>query len=107
MSTHDNAIIGTVKCRIPGAYEDGVAILKEKMDKVARWVEDKDGLIGHIKAFVTEEKRTCMISIPEAGDLQVKQGAADALMVSNANIVFGVDKEEFEGLLKEVYKEYL
>lgn len=107
MSRHDDAIIGTVVINIKGDYESGVNTLKRCMNEVARWVEDEGGLVGHIKAFVREEVRSCMISVPEAGDVQIKEGGCRQICVENANIVFGVDIEKFEEKLKDLYKEYL
>ena len=103
MTEHEQAVIGTVRCSIDGAYEEAREILKERMEKTAEAVEEAGGLVGHIKCFAIEQGRTCMISIPEPGDVQVKEGSEARLEVQIANIVFGVGGEKLEAILKELY----
>ena len=47
-----------------------------------------------------------MISIADVGDMQVKEGNMEAIYVENANIVFGVNKTEFESELKKIFGQY-
>lgn len=103
----DHAVIGTVKCRIPGQYEEAGAMLTEAMQKTAGDVESSGGLIGHIKAYVREECRTCMISITEAGDMQKKEDESPSLYVDNAAIVFGISGTELENILKRNFAAWL
>lgn len=103
----DHAVIGTVKCRIPGQYEEARAMLTEAMQKTAGDVESSGGLIGHIKAYVREECRTCMISITEAGDMQKKEDESPSLYVDNAAIVFGISDTELENILKQNFAPWL
>lgn len=104
---HENAVIGTVKCSITGKYEDFLAILRGFMEKTAEEVEYKGGFVGHIKAFAKETNRNCMVSIPEIGDIQVKESIKEELYVENANIIFGLSEEKLENILKTIYKKYL
>ena len=107
MSFHDEAVIATVRCVIPGTYDEASEVLKSAMKKTAAEIEDNGGLIGHIKAFAKEENRSCMISIPEADDIQVKEAAAPSLHVECANIVFGLTAEKLETIVREYFKEWL
>ena len=107
MSSHDEAIIATVRCIIPGSYEEASEALREAMKKTAAEIEDNGGLIGHIKAFAKEENRSCMISIPEADDLQIKEAAAPALHVECANIVFGLAAEKLETIVRGHFRAWL
>lgn len=103
----DNAVIGTVKCKIPGEYEAAKKKLAEAMQKTARDVESSGGLIGHIKAFLRQECRTCTISITEAGDMQEKEDENPSLYVDNAAIVFGISATELEKILRHCFAAWL
>ena len=73
------------------------------MEKTADAVEEAGGMVGHIKCFAREQGRTCVISIPEPGDVQVKEGTEPGLEAEIANIVFGVDTKKLEAVLRELY----
>ena len=103
ITTHEEALIGTVRIRIPGSYEAALEDLKTRMAQTADEVEAAGGMVGHIKAFTREETRTAMISIPEPGDVQVKEGSDPGLHCEIANIVFGIDEETLESILKNHY----
>lgn len=104
ITTHENAVIGTVRIRIPGSYEEALEDLKARMAETADEVEAAGGMVGHIKAFAREESRTAMVSIPEPGDVQIKNGSDPGLRCEIANIVFGIDTEVLERILKNHYE---
>lgn len=103
ITTHEEAVIGTVRIRIPGSYEEALEDLKTRMAETAEEVEAAGGMVGHIKAFAREEARTAMISIPEPGDVQIKNGSDPGVRCEIANIVFGIDEEELEHILEKHY----
>ena len=103
ITTHENAVIGTVRIRIPGSYDTALEDLRTRMDQTAREVEESGGMVGHIKAFAREETRTAMVSIPEPGDIQTKEGSDPGLHCEIANIVFGIDEETLEHILEKHY----
>lgn len=107
ISTHQKAVIGTIKCRIPGSYEKGIEALKKILTDIAREIENLGGIIGHLKAFVREENRSCMFSITEADDIQLKEGRSDALYVEVANIAFGISETHMEDILKKYFADHL
>ena len=96
-------MIGTVRIRIPGSYDTALEDLRTRMDQTAREVEESGGMVGHIKAFAREETRTAMVSIPEPGDIQTKEGSDPGLHCEIANIVFGIDEETLEHILEKHY----
>lgn len=107
VTTHETAIVGTVKCKIPVKYDEGIKILKKASTDIAKEIEDLGGIIGHIKAFVKEEGRSCMISVTEADDIQLKEGSANVLHVEMANIVFGISKDIMTDILKRYFADYV
>ena len=105
--TQDIAVVGSVKCRIDGEYEDALDKLQGCMEEAARAVEAAGGMIGHVKAFAKEEARSCMISITDGEDIQRKPSVGNGICVENANIVFGVTPARLEEILKGAFKAYL
>ena len=105
--THDIAVVGSVKCRIDGEYEDALDKLQGCMEEAARAVEAAGGMIGHVKAFAKEEARSCMISITDGEDIQRKPSVGNGICVENANIVFSVTPARLEEILKGAFKAYL
>lgn len=105
--THGTASVGSVKCRIAGEYEEALEKLKSCMKATAGAVEKAGGLIGHLKAFVREESRTCMISMTDGEEMQCRTGSACGIYAEAANIVFGVPPELLEEILKHAYQEHI
>ena len=103
MDTHDAAVIGSVKCRIELPYTDAVTELKRRMKCVSDFVEERGGLVGHIKAFVHEDARACMVSMTDSEEAQVKETSGFGVTLEAAHIVFGVESAELEKLLRELY----
>ena len=107
VTTHDVAIVGTVKCIIKETYDDALDELQSCMKNVASAVEDAGGLIGHIKAFAKEDAKSCMISVTDGDDIQRKNNIGRGVFVENACIVFGICPEELEKILRESFAKYL
>ena len=107
MSSHEQAVIATVRCVIPGEYGEAVDALKDAMRKTAAEIEDNGGLIGHVKAFAREENRSCMISIPEADDVQVREAVSPSVHVECANIVFSLTADRLEAIVRTHFAPWL
>lgn len=107
ITAHEGAWIGTVRCRIPGDYEDAVTILRERMEREAEEFEASGGLIGHLKAYAREEGRQCMLSITECGDIQRKETVNASVYVEHAAIIFGMNQGRVQEILEKQFQEYI
>ncbi len=89
-----------------GSY-DGV---REKLtgifDILGKWVYEKDGIIGHIKAFIESHEMGGMLSITD-DEVQYKHTQDGYCAVNIATIVFGVTTTELKEKLEELFGEYL
>ena len=54
ITTHENAVIASVRMSLPGTREEAEAALKTFMRAVAEETEALGGTIGHIKFFLKE-----------------------------------------------------
>lgn len=88
------------KCSYDETKEKLVALINELSD----WVDERDGIVGHIKAYITEKKRSAMLSA--AGDTcSVKEYDSPVSSVEFTAIVFQVSDELFCKMLLDWLKE--
>ena len=104
---HEGALIGTVRCRIPGDYAQVTEELEQAVKNLAEEIDRQGGIVGHIKAFVKEENRSCMISLTEPGEVHRIPADHPAVLAEIANIIFGLSEEEFHKCLVLAYGRWL
>ena len=104
---HEGALIGTVRCRIPGDYAQVTEELEKAVKDLAEEIDRQGGIVGHIKAFVKEENRSCMLSLTEPGEIHRIPADKPAVLAEIANIIFGLSEEEFHKCLEQAYGRWL
>lgn len=104
VTLHGKAVIGSFSGKIEGTYENTLDEMKRRLQRVAKEVEDSGGLIGHIKAFVKEDAGSCMISLTEKDDLQVKLCNGNRIFINGASIVFNIAPDDLEKIIKKIIK---
>lgn len=104
---HEGALIGTVRCRIPGDYAQVTEELEQTVKNLAEEIDRQGGIVGHIKAFVKEENRSCMLSLTEPGEVHRIPADHPAVLAEIANIIFGLSEEEFHKCLVLAYGRWL
>jgi hypothetical protein len=104
---HEGALIGTVRCRIPGDYAQVTEELEQAVKNLAEEIDRQGGIVGHIKAFVKEENRSCMLSLTEPGEVHRIPADHPAVLAEIANIIFGLSEEEFHKCLVLAYGRWL
>ena len=107
MNTAEGALIGTVRCRIPGDYAQVTEELEKAVKDLAEEIDRQGGIVGHIKAFVKEENRSCMLSPTEPGEVHRIPADNPAVPAEIANIIFGLSEEEFHKCLVQAYGRWL
>ena len=104
---HEGALIGTVRCRITGEYAQVTEELEKAVKDLAEEIDRQGGIVGHIKAFVKEENRSCMLSLTEPGEVHRIPADNPAVLAEIANIIFGLSEEEFHKCLIQAYGRWL
>ena len=104
---HEGALIGTVRCRITGEYAQVTEELEKAVKDLAEVIDRQGGIVGHIKAFVKEENRSCMLSLTEPGEVHRIPADNPAVLAEIANIIFGLSEEEFHKCLVQAYGRWL
>lgn len=107
INEHEGALIGTVRCRIPGDYAQVTEELEQAVKNLAEEIDRQGGIVGHIKAFVKEENRSCMLSLTEPGEVHRIPADHPAVLAEIANIIFGLSEEEFHKCLVLAYGRWL
>lgn len=98
---HDGAVVISAEREIQGS----IKVIKDKLEmeikNLAKWVEEKDGIVGHIKAYIKSEGLAYMLSYT-AEEVQLKEVPPINIHVSLTAIVFNVDIHEMECRSAEV-----
>lgn len=105
ITTHDMSIVGSYKFSIDKPYDESELILDNLLKQLAQEIININGIIGHIKAFLTTENG-CMISITEL-DSNKKYTDGTECNVEGVAIVFYVKPEDLESLIMSVFKDYI
>lgn len=105
---HENAVIVSAEREIRGDYNRVKEAMTRGLKDLADWVESQNGLVGHIKAHLSEKGYSAMLSTT-GDDVQIKESDKQIVTVNLAVIVF-VDNEEglaeqVSQLLKEIVNE--
>jgi hypothetical protein len=78
-----------------------VKAVENALNELASWVDAHNGVIGHIKASVSENGRSSTIS--NTGDgVATREFAGDLTTISMASIVFSVPEHEYCEKFEEV-----
>lgn len=106
VKTHDTSLVGSYQFDIESPYEEALIILDALLKQLSQEVIALDGLIGHIKAFLTSEGNSCMISITEdESDKHPLIGSR--CHVDGVAIIFSIQPDQLEAILYRVLSPYL
>jgi len=100
---HDGAVVISTEREIQGS----IKVIKDKLEteikNLAKWVEEKDGIVGHIKAYINSEGLGYMLSYT-AAEVQLKEVPPTNIHVSLTAIVFSVNLYDLECRFAEVFE---
>jgi len=101
---HNDFIAGSFSINSSAAAADLNEFMKKKLKKLAEWVLDNQGIIGHIKASIEYPGSVKMYSITE-DEVFIKERLDNCNTVSVAVIAAFVDKEEIRRQLETCLEE--
>ena len=101
----DDAKVVSGRLLISGSYDDIKDKLKEGLEEFAAAVNEKGGVVGHIKASV-EVTTVDMFSVTETAAM-VKRAPEQNMRIILAAIVFFIEPEEAEALAKSVLEKII
>ena len=95
ITTHEDAVIASVRMALPGSREEAETVLKSFMRAVAEETEGLGGTVGHIKFFL---KETCgaMYSMTDTEEIQKKTAPARSYSAEGVAIVLDLTEEQLE-----------
>lgn len=106
VSHHEGAIICSAKLVVAKEYEWVKDTLASELKSLADWVEDHGGIVGHIKAFLTEQGYSSMLSTT-GEDVHVKETRKPKVTVNIAIIVFIKNEKQLCLKLAELLEKFI
>lgn len=106
VKTHDTSLVGSYRLTIEACFDEADAILDGALKKIAAEIIALGGIIGHIKANLTAENQSCMISITE---VESDKHYIDSrrCQAEGVAIVFGILPAQLEAILEAILGPYL
>ena len=89
-------------CTVSGVYTDIAETLKQQLEGMAALINQRGGIIGHIKASA-EIKTVDMYSVTDT-EVMLKHAPDQEIHITVAAIVFAVDPEETETIVENIFK---
>lgn len=105
VKTHDASLVGSYRLTIELSFEEAVTTLDAALKKIAAQITERGGIIGHIKANLTAEGQSCMISLTEEKSDQ-HYNDSRRCQVEGVAIVFGILPEQLTAILNTVLGPY-
>ncbi len=95
---HDEARVISGRLTVAGSYDKIKKAVSSALERIAKAVHESDGIVGHIKASC-QVKTLDMFSITD-DTVSVKTAPEQEIKINLAAIVFLVDPEEAEDLVR-------
>jgi len=89
---HENAVIVSAEREISGDFTQTKETLTLGLKELADWVDNQNGLVGHIKAHLAEKGKSAMLSTT-GDEVQVKEIHHPTVILNLAVIVFVADED--------------
>jgi hypothetical protein len=113
LTEHEGALVASLARDVAGSFDDIETVLAECLARLAAWVSESGGVVGHIKASLTDGSTSATLSTT-GGGVSIKKlpnpetdptsGAqtSDPCHAEVAVIVLGVDAETFKTVVDAV-----
>lgn len=98
---HDGALVCSGNKQITGDLEHVKQHLEKEVALLDAWVEEREGITGHIKAIISVNGPVCRISAT-GGELESKNLGLKNIHVSIVAIVFQIDREIMENRIESL-----
>lgn len=102
ISYHEGASVYSAEREFALKYEEAKSYVADKLEELSEWVQQNDGIVGHIKAFLTEQSRMAMLS-STGGATMEKEMCTPKVKISINAIVF-IKKEGTCCKISEIFK---
>ena len=100
---HEDALIGSVQGNMPGTdFLKAQEALTEQIHQLGQQIRGQGGIIGHIKIILSSPEHCCQISLTDTTD-STRYFDMDFCRVEGVAIVFGIEDETLEVILRETF----
>ena len=91
---HEGALICSVAFEAPGDYDSVSSRLAKEMSRLADEIDAAGDLVGHIKAYISGDRRGAMLSTT-GGDVSIRDSAPNSVTVNLVAIAFVAQEDAF------------
>ena len=98
---HEGAIVCSYETVLPFPLPQVQPQLETLLEKVSRFVEAQEGIVGHIKVHASESGRCVTLSTTGNG-VTATPGCNEETAVSFTAIVFAVDEKKLRTLVEQL-----
>lgn len=106
ITTHDEAVVGSLSKELALSYEEGANAARSYIRDLGTWVENVDGVVGHIKSYVQSFGESSSLSYTEGTVTEKRNPPPAFLRVDIAAIVFLVTPDELRNKMDKLMDTY-
>lgn len=95
MHNHEGALVCSVEKEVVGELESVKDIIANELYMFAEWVEEEDGVVGHIKAFIEKSGSGYLLSTT-GGIVDSKATRRSSIYISIVAIIFNLNEKKLK-----------
>lgn len=95
VSHHEGALICAMEFTVEGEFDEVKEKLSVQLKSLADWLENNNGIVGHIKSFISGDTRSAMLS-NTGFDVYARDYTGGTITVDFAAIVYVENERGFK-----------
>lgn len=107
VTAHDISVAASVKLTLNMDYEAGKATVEKILTDAASEIASLGGIVGHLKARITDQSRSCVISVTDEESADCTEYPDVRVQVECACICMALEPEELKEILGRLLAPYL
>ncbi len=107
VSVHDVSVAGSLSLTVSMEYAEGVRLFSRILSEISGKITAHGGIVGHIKALITDMSKSCMLSVTDEEEASVSEYTSPRILVEVACITMAMEPGELKHILHEHFEHYL
>lgn len=107
VAIHDVSVVGSLTLTVGMEYSQGIDLFRGILSEIAGEITALGGIVGHIKALVTDLSNSCMLSVTDEEESSILPCHDPRISVEVACITMALEPEALEQILAHHFAAYL